>query len=493
MFAIAIRFLHGRYHATPWGKHVNEGIPEWPPTPWRLFRAIIATWKITRPDLDDITVWKTLQKLMSEPPHYSLPDASVSHTRHYMPANQKKTSLVMDTFVLMSKKTPIYIIWNNAILNSDEISNLNSILENMHYLGRAESSCTASVSSVYPHCNCVPLSYDNTTPEQEVVRVLAPNNIIEFEDLDNVPIGSENLKSITVSTRTLQDNNYTDPPGGKWLLYTRPQNCFEAKNDSDTNNSKSLQNNVSLMRYVITGTLKPDVRDTLRIGDITRYACMSRHGKIKNGENSATFSGKDDHGIPLTDHTHAFFLPTSETQNNVIDHITIVAKNGFTHYEIESLFRLRRLYRYNFDSVNLLFQGCGSLHDFSDIPALGTSKIWVSDTPLILTRHIKYRGPKDQKYLVDGPEDQIRREINNRHGSTHNLDKVVFLDEQQNVGNTIFKPHEFFRWRRHGRKGSDRAYNVRLEFKNSISGPLTLGYASHFGLGMFVPLGESSI
>ena len=33
MTAVALRFLAGRFHATPWGHHVNEGVPEWPPSP----------------------------------------------------------------------------------------------------------------------------------------------------------------------------------------------------------------------------------------------------------------------------------------------------------------------------------------------------------------------------------------------------------------------------------------------------------------------------
>ena len=32
MVAIEFRFLNRRYHATPWGHHVNEGAVEWPPS-----------------------------------------------------------------------------------------------------------------------------------------------------------------------------------------------------------------------------------------------------------------------------------------------------------------------------------------------------------------------------------------------------------------------------------------------------------------------------
>ena len=43
MLAIELTFPGGRYHATPWDAHVNEGVTEWPPSPWRVLRALVAT------------------------------------------------------------------------------------------------------------------------------------------------------------------------------------------------------------------------------------------------------------------------------------------------------------------------------------------------------------------------------------------------------------------------------------------------------------------
>ena len=45
MIALSVRFIAGRYHATPWGHHVNEGLIEWPPSPWRILRALLASCK----------------------------------------------------------------------------------------------------------------------------------------------------------------------------------------------------------------------------------------------------------------------------------------------------------------------------------------------------------------------------------------------------------------------------------------------------------------
>ena len=48
---LAIRFPLRRYHANPWDRAVNEGASEWPPSPWRLLRALVATWHTRWPDL----------------------------------------------------------------------------------------------------------------------------------------------------------------------------------------------------------------------------------------------------------------------------------------------------------------------------------------------------------------------------------------------------------------------------------------------------------
>ena len=86
--SLAFRFLAGRYHATPSGHHVNEGLIEWPPSPWRLLRALISVgytsgiWNASGPPA---TARGMLEKLSTELPHYSVPPAVGAHSRHYMP------------------------------------------------------------------------------------------------------------------------------------------------------------------------------------------------------------------------------------------------------------------------------------------------------------------------------------------------------------------------------------------------------------------------
>ena len=88
MPTLILQFPAGRYHATPWGHHVNEGLIEWPPSPWRLLRGLLATgyatlhWPADGPPPEGRSL---IEKLSSELPVYSLPKAVGSHSRHYMP------------------------------------------------------------------------------------------------------------------------------------------------------------------------------------------------------------------------------------------------------------------------------------------------------------------------------------------------------------------------------------------------------------------------
>ena len=86
---IELNFLAGRFHATPWGRNVNEGVPEWPPSPYRLLRALYDTWKRKRPDWAVDRVEPLFAALASETPHFHLPPATASHTRAFLSENDK--------------------------------------------------------------------------------------------------------------------------------------------------------------------------------------------------------------------------------------------------------------------------------------------------------------------------------------------------------------------------------------------------------------------
>ncbi len=107
---LAIRFPLGRYHANPWDRAVNEGASEWPPSPWRLLRALVATWHTRWPDLP-APVLDGLLDSLADPPSYYTPATLPGHTRHYLPGldHQKgetgRTDLTLDPFLSASGRT----------------------------------------------------------------------------------------------------------------------------------------------------------------------------------------------------------------------------------------------------------------------------------------------------------------------------------------------------------------------------------------------------
>src|SRR5260370_15398404 len=134
----------GRSHATPWGHHVNEGLPEWPPSPWRLLRALVATWKRKLPV--DLLLQRELPGVLAElarhAPQFHLPAATLGHTRHYMPWFKKgpdDKTLVFDAFVCLAPDAEVVFHWPDAILSADATHALARVLDSLGYFVRAES------------------------------------------------------------------------------------------------------------------------------------------------------------------------------------------------------------------------------------------------------------------------------------------------------------------------------------------------------------------
>ena len=143
MPTVLLRFPGGRYHATPWGHHVNEGQIEWPPCPWRLLRALIATgyaklgWDVVPP-----AGRRLIEALASTLPAYQLPTASAAHSRHYMPLGlldkgREKTTLVFDAWANVGKGA-MAIRWG-CELDEEAITVLSDLVAHLGYLGRSES------------------------------------------------------------------------------------------------------------------------------------------------------------------------------------------------------------------------------------------------------------------------------------------------------------------------------------------------------------------
>lgn len=487
MLAIQFEFTANRYHATQWGRHVNEGVLEWPPSPWRILRAIVATWKRTLSDIPESRVVPILEALASERPSYRLPPASTAHTRHYMPYNEgrnERTTLVIDSFVAIQPAKPVVAMWHNVELDQQQTEDLYSILRNMPYLGRAESWVDASLCLNPPEPNSTPME-NGALPDGdwETVRTLVPRTPVSLEDL-------------MVETSALRHAGRIDPEAAQWWLYIRKANSFTEFRTRRAPRRPSGEG-AQVVRFALSGKVLPMVKDTLRWGDLARRSAMSRYGRKNDGAKSPTLSGKDGDGEPLTGHRHAFYLPTDETGDGRIDHLTVwVPKSeGLTSGEFRAIVSVNSLNPGGGrDPIQLVYQAHGNVEDFIGVSRLfDSSTRWKSLTPYVLTRHTKRRGPKDARRIVEGPEEQLKREVSLRYPDGPNVAGIKGESPKEAIPpmrtgrHSGFRPIDFFRYRRGGGSNGGGAYNFEIEFSEPVCGPIALGFACHYGLGLFVP------
>ena len=489
MLAIQFTFTANRYHATQWGRHVNEGVPEWPPSPWRILRAIVAAWRRTLPDLAPERVVPVLEAMASELPKFRLPAASTGHTRHYMPFHEgarERPTLVIDSFVAIRPGDPVFAIWPTVDLTSHQQDDLNSILRNLPYLGRAESWVEASLVAECPEeANSLPME-TGAVPDGdwEIVRVLTPRTPLS-------------LKELEVETSDLRRHGRIDPEGTQWWSYVRKPDfftAFQAKFPRVAEQGEGAQ----VVRFALSGKALPMAFDTLRWGELARLSAMSQYGRNNRGAASRSLSGKDASGEPLKGHAHAFYLPTDEDGDGRLDHLTVWAPGGLTSGEFQAVVSLNTLNPGGRrEPVQLAYLAHGAATDFAGVsPLFNVSESWRSLTPYVLPRHIKFRGPRDEngrKQLVDGPEEQISREVCLRYPDWSSLLRAEVGESRTPLRPMLdghsggFRPFDYFRYKRGGGSNGGGVFNFAIEFQNPVPGPVALGFACHQGLGLFVP------
>jgi CRISPR-associated protein Csb2 len=478
MIAISFNFDARRYHATQWGRHVNEGVPEWPPSPWRILRALVAVWQRTRPELPADEVVSILEQLAT-PPSFHLPAAAPAHTRHYMPSQEgrsERRTLVLDSFVSLEQDTPVFAIWPQAELSPAQRESLAALLLNLSYLGRAEAWCAASLVDTHPRPNCEPLK-SPTLPEGDwdIVRVLVPREPLKLRD-------------VCAETSELRGQGRIDPPGAQWHLYTRKADAFAPRYSSGVREQSGDSSVADVVRFALAGKVMPLVTDTMRIADLMRQSAMSQYGRQNHRATSQVLSGKDTDGTHLEGHRHAFYLPTDEDQDGHLDHFTVWAPGGLNHREVDALARVDALNPGQGRSeVRLALLGYGMLEDFRSArdmplyhPIFGQAQVWRSTTPFVLVRHPKKR--KDQ------PADQVLLELERHNFPTPGIREIILDRTIKSRHYRELFPLEFYRWRRHGQDPAGGAYCFRITFEQPIAGPLALGYGCHFGLGQFAPV-----
>ena len=489
---ISIRFPSGRYHATPWERSANEAAVEWPPSPWRVLRALYSAWKNRLPHVDQEIAHAILASLV-DPPSFVLPPYTESHVRHYMPDVHYIPNVaggrdkVLDGFVVVDPHAPVIIQWP-VDLEASQRDVLAQLCSTVSYLGRAESICDMELTDDTDHEDAQEWSAPGVPiePSQIPARVLVPKSPLD-------------ISALVARAGKVRKGGRVTPPGARWISYPTVLPV-----DRIPPRPKKIQPPVHtavLLRF--DAPALPSHFEAVAYGEVLRSAAMSmasRQRPIGGGsggdeaygdgmksaaaskdrdESAARFSGKDRNGDERLDgHLHAHFLTLDLDKDRQIDSALVWAKEGLDARQIGALFSIRKLdsqrfrkrYR-TFRAVRVVAEAIGEPEDL--VPELCRgSREWTSVTPFA-----PYRHQKKHQEINDFLKIEINRELLSR-GLDVLAERVLVVEQQ---------PWLSFRRNRLGEEPY-RALGVRIELDRNVKGPLVLGALSHFGLGLFRPV-----
>lgn len=429
MVAVEIQFSAGRFHATPWGRHVNEGSVEWPPAPWRFLRALVAVWR--GQERENQEALRALLSCLAPSPSYQLPVSTTGHQRHYVPIGEQRR-LMLDTFVACRG---LVLLWPDVWLTAEQETLLDDLLAELTYFGRAESWCEARrLPKAEGAAHSYPLAPESSY-EGPTVTVLCAQPEVTLEQLE-------------LSPAQMRRRRYNRPPGSRWVTY-----ALEAVEEGAPP--------IPLTRYVVyTVDGHVPMEQSVKLADAVRRELLRRHGDL----HSPVFGGKVS-GAPRADgHQHLHVLPEGEES---VKRVCLWAPGGFGESELRVLRSCLTLEEQG-EGVRLL-----PWELRLEVP-VELSALWVSATPYVPARRAKKDGREGsveqlvRECLLRGyPEPQVRA-----LGPT----SVKWSVHRKGQPPAAGKPGMF-----------------ELTFPTPVAGPLCLGANSHFGLGRFAPSREGDV
>jgi len=476
MICINLRMLTGRYHATPWGRNTNEGVPEWPPSTFRLSRAIYDAWKRKFPEVEECVTHRILAALASERPDYWIPPANASHLRLYL--HQNSSSLkkrfsrqrVFDPFIVLAPQDEVSIIWRNVSLDDGDLVILDQILGAINYLGRSESWCDLHLGKCDQDPNCLhdlPLGMEGDFVRISVAGLTNPDDYVSVKDRKR----SINwFDSLALSSKDIARLGLDLPPSLQFHDYLMDHRCLGVRRKVST---PSAPLNTREVLFRIESKVSVPIGDAVKISERVRRKLMGIHSRIMGDPSkvSTKFSGKDRESIPLKGHVHCYITPLDADNDGFLDHLSIRCHEPFTREELQALDRLECL-------------PWSGGHDLLLTPIRTEEKLeerpntMISRTPYVSPRHHR-KGRGD---FMEWMKAELLRDL--RDAGLPEPTSLELVPSLKTIRSNV-QWFEFVRSRRDD--AANFGYGFRLKFDAPVPEKFNVGYGAHYGLGLFMP------
>jgi len=242
---------------------------------------------------------------------------------------------------------------------------------------------------------------------------------------------------------------------------------------------------ITTARFILHAKPLPRIEDALRIGEALRLAVMGHARRMFGPDRVPRALSGHDMGEENR-HAHAFWLP-DPNERGEIEHVLVYAPGGLGSDAVHVLTRMQWLQRDEGEPLRLMLEGLGRASLFASLTKLTCeSDTWRSITPYLHPWHLKKPQMRSPEARAKAILEQLRREW---HARGSGLPEIVEARELPHVSfeGRRLRPLHFHRFRRkRGLTQPDTLGRLlEIRFAAPIGGPLALGFASHFGLGLF--------
>jgi len=495
-------FTLGRFHATPWRINpFDDPFGEWPPSPWRLVRAIVARWyqwrRETAGTWPEDELESLIRTLCGSEYSFHLPEQACQSVilRQYQPvefgwnpASKKAagiksygTSLTQDNAWCISPGVSLLWFIENDAWKPDFINVLDRCLERIVYFGRAEA--LTRICRAAEHSATANVTLTEGASANDAVPVLVPNPDATRADIERVTQDPKAARNIPQGARLLYARRPPRPPIREVPRRVRSQP------------------GAHLIQFALGWAVAPEQRATVRLTARFRTAVLRNLIRMKTKGTAVRWSdapadvrdtitgmtGKDLQGVPLRGpRAHAEFLLW---WNSDVPTRLLVWRGArpFDEDEQESILRAA--------AQELSWAAAGPDAeawkmkliplDTAVAPPPGfdgvSATTWRTLTPYVPPRHYLRGGKVRESETI---ENQVRRELAARGYAPST--KLLSVEE---IGQPTWVAVHVPRRRAESRSaiGDHRGYWLRLRFSQPIAGPVRLGHSSSFGLGLFAP------
>ncbi len=471
---VSIRFISGRVHATPWGNSHNEGAVEFPPSPWRLQRALVATWFERAPEIPETVVRSVVGSLSTCHPTYWVPPMAGAHKRHYFPDSDHRegvgkasTAKVLDTFASVDAELPVCVKWEIELAPTERAA-LRRLVELLPYLGRAESMVEARLCDdndpdpVADQYVRIEPGYPSTASQPQL-RLLSSGPTSTFEDLLAVPW-------------KLRSKGFVTPPSSQPAPYFADRSIERVSRPP----MRFVRPDVSLLQWQLVGKGRIPATSAVAYCEILRWSILDQVRK-QFPDVGWELTGKENGSATERGNQHAYFLP-------VVHDGFLVGLSAWFPTPIPD-----RVAQVAAGIQRLWFNDRDGLRDFRPVrlflsavePVVSNAKpssTWDTVTPYAPIRHLRSDNRFDRSLLQE-----VCRDLSERGNLGSLLVSVMPLNRESASADR----HHPLDYRRHRideqLSEARRAFHLRLTFCEPVDGPISLGALSHFGLGSFEP------